>query len=85
MSLKNLLMIKSSKRKETLIKSQYLCVNVKPEFLSLFETSQAVSLTKGKSNYLARQPMKASDKVKIKKFEVENINYEKKVMRLEKR
>ena len=58
-------------------------MNVKPEILSLFKTSQAVSLIKGKSHFLARQPMKTGDKVKIEEYEEEKINYEKKVMKLE--
>ena len=70
-------------RKEALIKSQNLCVNVKPEFLTLFKTSQAISLFKGKSHFLARQPKKTNDKIKIEEYEEEKLSYDKKVLKLE--
>ena len=65
------------------MKSQNLCVNVRPEFLSLFKNSQSVSLSKGKSHFLARLPRKTNDQLRIDEYEEEKIYFEKKVARLE--
>ena len=58
-------------------------MNVKPEFLTLFKTSQVISLFKGKSHFLARQPKKTNDKIKIEEYEEEKLSYDKKVLKLE--
>ena len=67
-----------------MIQSQNLCVNVKQEFLNLFQNSQAVSLSKGKSHFLARLSKKSKNQSKLDEYEEEKRINDDKIIRLEK-
>ena len=73
---------KVKERKQSLIQSKNLCVNVKQKFLNLFQNSQAVSLSKGKSNFLARLPKKSKNQSKLDEYEEEQRINDDKIIRL---
>ena len=68
-----------------MIQSQNACVNVKQEFFNFFQNSQAVSLSKGKSHFLARLLKKSNDQSKLDEYEEEKIFTDDKIIRLEKK
>ena len=61
---KSLIEKRVKERKQNLIKSQNLCLTVKPEFMTLFINSQSVSLAQRKSHFLADYPRKQMTKRK---------------------
>ena len=58
-------------RRAELIKSQNLSITAKPEFISIFRNSQLVSMHKGRSHFLTREPKLSKDKTTISNFEEE--------------
>ena len=66
---KSLIEKRVKERKQNLIKSQNLCLTVKPEFMTLFKNSQSVSLEVRKSHFLARLLKKTNEKKKIDEYE----------------
>ena len=70
-------------RKNELIKSQNLSITAMPEFISIFKTSQSVSMHKGRSHFLTREPKLSKDKILIGKIEEERQNSERKIQKLE--
>ena len=68
-----------SLRKTTMLSNQNLCITAKKEFVDIFRTSKAVSLEKGKSHFLARQPKKNNYLIKLEKMEEES-KYDAKLM-----
>ena len=72
-------------RKQELIKSQNVSFSVKPEFVKIFQNSQSISSSKGKSHFLARMPRPTKDKEKIRQLEEEKSDnfYKAKVLKLE--
>ena len=51
--------------------NQNLCITVKKEFGNIFKASKAVSLEKGKSHFLTRQPIKNNYWTKVEKLQEE--------------
>ena len=72
-------------RKQELIKSQNISVSVKPEFDKIFQNSQSISSSKGKSHFLARMPRPTTDQEKIRQLEEDKSDnfYKAKVLKLE--
>ena len=72
-------------RKQELIKSQNISVSVKPECVKIFQNSQSISSSKGKSHFLARMPRPTKDQEKIRTLEEEKSDnfYKVKVLKLE--
>ena len=59
-------------RRKALIDSQNLRITARPEFIRIFQKSQAVSTLPGKSHFLARFPKPTKDRIQIRKLEMEN-------------
>ena len=70
-------------RKDELMQSQNLSITTKPEFISIFQNSQSVSIHKGRSHFLTREPKISKDKSLIAKFEEEKQTSNKKIDSLE--
>ena len=58
--------LKEDERREELLMSSNLAIKVKPEILGIFKSSQAVSIVKGKSHFLTRDPKSTKDKLELK-------------------
>ena len=56
---------KEDERRKELLQSSNLAMRIKPEFLDIFKSSQAISTVKGKSHYLTRIPKKTKDQISI--------------------
>ena len=56
-------------RRVELIQSQNLSIIENPEFVSIFKNSQSLSMHKGRSHFLTREPKISKDKSLINKFE----------------
>ena len=69
-------------RKNDIIKSQNLGIQAKPEFISIFRKSQAVSSMKGRSHFLARMPKISKDRQMILDLEKEKEVHDSKVKKL---
>ena len=69
-------------RKNDIIKSQNLGIQAKPEFISIFRKSQAVSSMKGRSHFLARMPKISKDRQMILDLEEEKEVHDSKVKKL---
>ena len=70
---------KVKERKQNIIKSQNLGANIMPQFVNIFKTSNSVSLHKGKSHFLIRQPQKTKLQAKLEKIEEEKSNSDKRM------
>ena len=57
---------KTEIRKHELIESKNFGIHAKPEFISIFKKSQAVSSMKGKSHFLTRMQRDSKEKMAIK-------------------
>ena len=59
-------------RRKALIDSQNLGRTTRPEFIRIFQKSQAVSILPGESHFLSRFPKLTKDRIQIRKLEMEN-------------
>ena len=71
-------------RKNTLIQKSNLKITAKPEFISIFESSQSVLVQKGKSHFLVREPKKSKDAVMLDQAKQDKYESDKKVNLLHK-
>ena len=71
--------IKVDQRKESIVKSQNLGTNVLPEFVSIFKSSNSVSLQKGKSHFLIRNPKETKQQMRLKEIEEEKVTTDRKL------
>ena len=71
--------IKVDQRKESIIKSQNLGTNVLPEFVNIFKSSNSVSLQKGKSHFLIRNPKETKQQMRLKEIEEEKVTTDRKL------
>ena len=56
---------KEDERRKELLQSSNLAMRIKPEFLDIFKSSQAISTVKEKSHYLTRIPKNTKDQISI--------------------
>ena len=71
-------------RKNTLIQKSNLKITAKPEFISIFESSQSVSVQKGKSHFLVREQKRSKDAVMLDQAKQDKYESDKKVNLLHK-